>query len=391
MRRSSRKKQFFMINLGLASLVVLLLDRIDFPQAETKPSFYEIHDLGLSKLPNALNDSGQVAGMMDAGKDSVQAFVWSLDAGFEYIADDKSIANGINTLGEVVGHSGLKPGERSPFHWRKEIGIVPWDDVFESEAVAYGIDSQGRVVGQIASGEEGNLFQGFLYDPSSGTLTTLGTLGGRASQAAAINETGQIVGWAKTPGDKSSRAFRWNERDGMIDLGTLGGKNSYANALNAKGATVGSSEAQAGNFHAFLHFGEKMTDLGTLGGSWSLASGINDRGWVVGQSDLPRPQPSLFEAKGRELLEKFVNVGSRDAVFHACLWRNGTVADLNDLVGDLGNWDVLSGATAINSKGQIAGYGLKDGRIHGFVLTPNAALPQSAVEKGQLAWAGERF
>ena len=98
MRRSSRKKQFFMINLGLASLMVLLMDRIDFPQAETRPSFYKIHDLGLSKLPNALNDSGQVAGMMDAGKDSVQAFVWSLDAGFEYIADDKSIANGINTL-----------------------------------------------------------------------------------------------------------------------------------------------------------------------------------------------------------------------------------------------------------------------------------------------------
>jgi probable HAF family extracellular repeat protein len=389
MRRSSRKKRFFMINLGLASLVILLLDRVDFPQAEPKISYYRIHDLGLHKLPNALNDNGQVAGTMDVGKDSVQAFVWSLDSGFEYIADDKSIANGINALGDVVGHSGVRPGERSAFRWRKDEGAAPLNDEFKTEALAYAINSKGRVVGQVAVEEGKTLFQGFVYDRSRDAIQYLGTLGGSSSQAAAVNDAGQVAGWARTKGDKSAVAFLWNEKSGLAELGTLGGKNSYANALNEEGATVGSSETQAGAFHAFLYSGERMTDLGTLGGNWSLACDLNDSGLVVGQSDIPQPQPSLFEEKGRELLRKFVNLGSRETAFHACLWTKGTIVDLNDLVGDLGNWEVLSGATTINSKGQIAGYGLKEGRIHGFLLTPNQDLPQSAAGKGQLAWAVE--
>ena len=70
-----------MINLGLASLFILLLDRVDFPKSETSPSLYTVHDLGLNKFPNAMNENGQVVGMRDVGRDSVQAFVWSSQTG----------------------------------------------------------------------------------------------------------------------------------------------------------------------------------------------------------------------------------------------------------------------------------------------------------------------
>jgi hypothetical protein len=44
------------------------------------------------------------------------------------------------------------------------------------------------------------------------------------------------------------------------------------------------------------------------------------------------------------------------------------VEDLDRIVGDSG-W-VLEDAASINDKGQIAGFGLHDGKFRAFVLTP---------------------
>jgi probable HAF family extracellular repeat protein len=89
-----------------------------------------------------------------------------------------------------------------------------------------------------------------------------------------------------------------------------------------------------------------MTDLGTLpGGSSSIAHGINDSGQVVGWAD------------------------TSGGNWHAFLYSNGAMADLNALVPASG-W-TLENANAINDSGQIVGYGINpSGSTDAFLLTP---------------------
>ena len=56
--------------------------------------------------------------------------------------------------------------------------------------------------------------------------------------------------------------------------------------------------------------------------------------------------------------------------FHAFLYSNGTMTDLNNLISPSFGW-TLESATAINDNGQIVGYGLgPSGQTDAFLLTP---------------------
>ena len=211
-------------------------------------------------------------------------------------------------------------------------------------------------------------------------FTDLGTLGGSNSSAAAINNVGQIVGWADTSGNSALRATLWNgttttdlgtlgdgeysgataiNNSGQIvgysriatsnselhatlwsgttatDLGTLNGTNSYAFGINNSGQVAGYYVGfGAGTYHAALWNGAAATDLGTLGGNGSFAYGINNSGLVVGRSNI---------ADG--------------VTQHAVLWGATTITDLGTQGGTYGvNNPYQSVATAINNDGQIAGY-----------------------------------
>ena len=102
----------------------------------------------------------------------------------------------------------------------------------------------------------------------------LGTLGASSdeSDAAGLNDNGQVVGWSVTVGG-DEHAFLWtptapNAKTGaMCDLGTLGGPTSHAQAINNSGQVVGWSCTAAGAIHAFSWTAAGgMRDLGTLGG-----------------------------------------------------------------------------------------------------------------------------
>ena len=117
--------------------------------------------------------------------------------------------------------------------------------------------------------------------PTAYALTDLGNLGGpQSAQAYDINDVGQVVGYA-TSAAGPQRAFLWQD-GGMTELGTLGGSASLANALNDAGQVVGTSRTTTGSSatNPFLWEGGVMTDLGVGPGT---AYGINDAGQVVGQ------------------------------------------------------------------------------------------------------------
>jgi len=107
------------------------------------------------------------------------------------------------------------------------------------------------------------------------------------SEARAINNRGDVVGWSST--DTGRRhAVLWRAGFGTYadaqDLGTLGGDNSWAYGINDLGEVVGTSEDSSGTFRAFLWTSAKgLTQLNGLPGAASCeASDINDRSQVVG-------------------------------------------------------------------------------------------------------------
>jgi probable HAF family extracellular repeat protein len=105
--------------------------------------------------------------------------------------------------------------------------------------------------------------------------------------SSAINDSGQIVGWADTQSG-AQHAASWIGTK-VTDLGTLvGGTNSYASAVNTSGEIVGAVETSSGTQHAALFIGGQVVDLNAAL-SFSLpdyitltdAAGINDSHLIV--------------------------------------------------------------------------------------------------------------
>lgn len=258
----------------VACLVVVALTA----QVQGQP-VYTLIDLGTlggdwSKA-YGINDSGQVVGQSRDSDGESFAFLWSEGTMTNLGTLDghpSSIARGINNLGQVVG--------RASFPWR----ALLWSDgtmtqVSMAHSMAYDINDLGQIVGS-ASNSDGDI-HAFLW--SDGTATDLGTLGGfDSSSADGINNSGQVVGscWSFS-GGWTSKAFLWADGT-MTDLGTLGGERSGAEAINNSGQIVGWAENSDGDAPAFLWSDGTMTELGTLGANWGVAWAINDLGQVVG-------------------------------------------------------------------------------------------------------------
>ena len=151
------------------------------------------------------------------------------------------------------------------------------DTLGGNASVAYGINDSGTVVG--FAGTASGFDHAFSY--SNGTMTDLGTLGGSNSVAFGINDSGTVVGYSRAASNLP-HAFSYSNGT-MTDLGTFGGNFSDAYGINDSGTVVGGADVSSGYSHAFSYANGTMTDLGTLGGSSSNARGINDSGTVVGR------------------------------------------------------------------------------------------------------------
>ncbi len=272
---------------------------------------------GRGGLARAINDRGWIAGSMRLHNRDAHAFLYAdgvvTDLGMLY--GHKCVACGINDQGHVVGWSTAPVGSAD----------INWEQVRHRRA--------------------------FLYD--SAAVRDLGTLGGRHSAAAAINNRGQVVGWAETA-DGVQHAFL-HDAAGMHDLGLApGGTRSEALAVNDADQVVGFAPPPGACFFA----GSAPVALGTLpGDAGSVALGINAAGEVVGMAYGRLAQPGRWAWRER-----------------AFLWRAGAMFALLDLVAEPADWELVW-PRAINDAGQIAGTGVYRGQRQAFLLTPVASAP----------------
>jgi len=211
---------------------------------------------------------------------------------------------------------------------------------------------------------EGDIPRAKFYDGS--VVRDLGTFGGAAAVAYALNDLGQVAGTASTGASTPYHAFRWSRQTGLVDLNGPGTGNSIATDINSKGQVVGL--ARFGGtlperaFRWSPHTG--MVNLGALGpDSSSVAFAINDAGTAAGYSD---------EAQGPRLTQ----------VTKWPAGGGGPIA-LNDFPS------IASLAEDINNAGQVVGSAAFNslGHDQAFIWSRQGGLQELGTEPAYLSWA----
>jgi probable HAF family extracellular repeat protein len=283
--------------------------------------------------------------------------------------------NGINDPGEAVGMSETSVSDPngedvcgfgthlicSPFLWQNGT-MYALPAVGGNNGQASAINNSGQVAGYAENGiADSTCPQGvvnFMVDLpvmwDKGIAKALPTISGDPDGVAfGINNRGQAVGYSGTC-TAANYAVVW-ENGSVTQLPDLGDPGAIAFAINGHNQVVGQAVNSDGTALAALWQNNTVTALGGLlpGDVSSFATSINDRGQVVGSS---------FDSRGN---------WSR-----GLLWQNGMMIDLNTVFPASSNLFVVS-ASNINESGQIAGMAvdmaeLNAGRtiIHAFLATP---------------------
>jgi len=135
----------------------------------------------------------------------------------------------------------------------------------------------------------------------------------------------------------------------IVDLGPFENNGNDVHAINDRGRMAGVSlNRNTGRIEGFIEEAGERTPIGTLGGSFSIAQGINNDGEVVGGS-----------------------LTTEDKAFHAFLFRENQLYDLNLLLEPGARWELIQ-ALAINNRGEIVGIGSQGGEDRIVLLKPKS-------------------
>lgn len=295
-----------------------------------------------------------------------------------------SVGVAVNASGQVAGYAASRTGYDHAARWDGRHPVDLHSGTGEtSQATA--INDVGQVVGWSHDTPVSGRTSAVRWDGA--TATVLPSLGGPHSWANGINNAGDVVGESRLPGDEVTRATLWLGSD-PFDLGSLGGRYSRATAINDVGQVVGDSSLPGDRVaHATLWSDGRVIDLGALYGrrTSSTASAINDRGHVVGLSEAPLGPAHAFVWRGggmvdlgpgraRDINEHDLIVGVGPGEGSAWIWHGRSGVDLNTLLEPAAvaaGWHVHD-ASGINDQGWVSGWAVNDtlGQSRAVLLTP---------------------
>jgi probable HAF family extracellular repeat protein len=373
--------------------------------SQTAQTLYEIVPLdtlgGMFGGGSGINDRGWATGFANQQGDSVSHAALWMDA--PQVMD----------LGALGG-----PSFNSAIAWPVKASngvIVGISDTDEDQPPAdnfscYPFFATGSPTGKVC--------KGFRW--ANGVMTPLPPFpGGLNSYATAVNNRGQIVGWAENgiadPTCNTAvqtlqfRAAIWEPDGTMKELPPLlGDSTSAATAINDLGQVVGISGAcgiavgGVSAAHSVLWQNGVPMNIGDLGGhTWNTPAAINNLGTVVGFS-LPAGQDGTlnFEAflwtqaggilrlgklLASDIRAEALGVNENNQVVglsvsagnvpRAFIWQNGVMTDLNSLA--LAGSQFLLFANDINDRGEITGESLDSstGAAPAFLGMPVFAGP----------------
>jgi probable HAF family extracellular repeat protein len=354
---------------------------------------YKVQDLGVQHpdnlgMPMGLNNYGWTVNMEQLLNHNVTSTAFPALSGTDTISIGKlnlplgtlggtnSSINwgGINDPGEAVGMSETSVpdpnGEDicgfgthltcSPFFWRNGVmSALPTVGGINGQASA--INNSGQVAGYAENGTADATCppgtENFMVDQpvmwTNGNAQPLPTVGTDTDGVAfGINNQGQAVGYSGTC-IAVNHAVLW-EYNTATPLPDLGNPYAVAFAINGHNQIVGQAVNSEGTALAAIWEDNTVKSLGGLlpGDVATQATSINNRGQVVGGS-----------------------FNSKSEWSHGLLWENGKMINLNTVFPASSNLYVIY-ASNINESGQIAGMavltaGPHAGKVvHGFLATP---------------------
>jgi probable HAF family extracellular repeat protein len=270
--------------------------------ANSREPAYTIVELGFLggdwTQPYAINDRRQVVGVSTAADGYIHPFLWENGAmrDLGLLPDGLAAeARDINVFGDAVGSGTTLSNEYFPraILWRRTGEVVPlgtFPGGLSSQAFA--INDWGLVAGYA---DDGVSTEATVW--LNGTPLMLGALPGGVghSEAVDVNNLGQAVGRTVMDSIHSRATLWWGDR--IVDLGVLPGDNhSEAYAINDRGQVVGYSanvEASTGRYFLWEH-GTMRELVARSGEPISSASDINLFGVMATTVGAGPRQAALF-------------------------------------------------------------------------------------------------
>jgi probable HAF family extracellular repeat protein len=330
--------------VAICSLVIAAMSVSPIGSAASTAPSYAVRPIdpprGFTHVyPTHVNAAGVIVGNALNEDNTVQhAFVWSAGTSTDLgtLGGAASSARDVNDAGVVVGEAGTGGAD-------DEVHAVVWDGGFVADlgepgqaSGAYGVSSHGLIVGY--EGDHLGSNHAMLWKNGVGQLLDRFTTG--FSNAVSINDAEQILlTGVPTGAGGTPESFIW-------EGGPLTGVGPFAGtAINSSGDVVGYRASPSGDVQGVVWQVGLPRPLSGPAGERVLPLGINDSSQVVGWMGQTLDSERAF------------------------LWDDGELLDLNERIPADAGW-FLSRATAINEQGQVVGFGVFQGQLAGFVLTP---------------------